>query len=93
MRTCKWGVSNVSPAMLEEILRLCEERGLQKPTCYQGEYNLATRGMEVELLPLLRKHKMKFNAFRCVFLLDFCLPITLPNAINRYRFSAELLNY
>ncbi|KAL8673742.1 MAG: hypothetical protein Q9168_001849 [Polycauliona sp. 1 TL-2023] len=62
---CKaWGVSNTSPERLEEILRICETKGLQKPTCYQGDYNLVTRGMETKLLPLLRSHGMTFNAFR-----------------------------
>ncbi|KAL8660691.1 MAG: hypothetical protein Q9202_006305 [Teloschistes flavicans] len=59
-----WGVSNTSPERLEEILRICETTGLQKPTCYQGDYNLITRGMETRLLPLLRRHGMTFNAFR-----------------------------
>ena len=54
----------MSPDMLENILRLCEEKGLQKPSCYQGDYNLITRGMETKLLPILRSHDMTFNAFR-----------------------------
>lgn len=52
--------------MLEQMLRLCEERGLRKPSCYQGEYNLVTRGMEERLLPILHAHNMTYNAFRCV---------------------------
>ncbi|CAF9916905.1 MAG: hypothetical protein ALECFALPRED_010906 [Alectoria fallacina] len=59
-----WGVSNTSPEMLEQMLRLCEEKGLQKPSCYQGDYNLVTRGMETKLLPILRAHGMTYNAFR-----------------------------
>ena len=55
--------------MLEQVLRLCEEKGLQKPSCYQGDYNLVTRGMETKLLPILRAHGMTFNAFRWVNLL------------------------
>lgn len=46
------------------MLRLCEENGWQKPSCYQGEYNVVTRGMETKLLPLLSAHGMTFNAFR-----------------------------
>ena len=53
--------------MLEQILLLCEEQNLQKPCCYQGEYNVITRGMENKLLPLLRAHGMTFNAFRYIF--------------------------
>lgn len=48
------------------MLRLCEEEGYHKPSCYQGDYNLITRGMETKLLPLLRDHGMTFNAFRWV---------------------------
>ncbi|ROV88403.1 hypothetical protein VPNG_10297 [Cytospora leucostoma] len=64
---CKaWGVSNTPPAALEEILRICEEKNWQKPTVYQGDYNLVTRGMETKLLPTLRAHGISFVAFRFV---------------------------
>ncbi|KAL8640005.1 MAG: hypothetical protein Q9228_003028 [Teloschistes exilis] len=59
-----WGVSNTSPERLEEILHICEATGHRKPACYQGDYNLVTRGMETKLLPILRRHGMTFNAFR-----------------------------
>ncbi|KAI8959971.1 putative oxidoreductase [Daldinia sp. FL1419] len=60
----KWGVSNVSPQDLEKMVQICEEKGLQKPSCYQGVYNLVTRGMETKLLPLLRAHGIAFNGFQ-----------------------------
>lgn len=52
------------PAMLEEMLQICEEKGWQKPSCYQGDYSMITRGMETRLLPVLRAHGVAFNAFR-----------------------------
>ncbi|KAI8946932.1 putative oxidoreductase [Xylaria longipes] len=58
-----WGVSNMPPSVLEEMLRLCEENGWPKPTWYQGAYNVISRGMETKLLPILRKHNMKFVAY------------------------------
>ncbi|KAI1764385.1 putative oxidoreductase [Hypoxylon sp. FL1150] len=62
---CKaWGVSNVPPATLEDMLKLCDERGWRKPVCYQGEYSLISRGAETKLLPLLRAHGVRFHAFR-----------------------------
>ncbi|KAL8838451.1 MAG: hypothetical protein Q9170_002126 [Blastenia crenularia] len=61
---CRAGFSNVPSEMLEKMLKVCEEKGLRKPACYQGDYNLVTRGMETRLLPLLRAHNMSFNAFR-----------------------------
>lgn len=64
----QWGVSNVPPSVLEEMLRICNEQHLQKPACYQGDYNIVTRGAEKKLLPLLREHGIAFNAFRCVSL-------------------------
>ncbi|KAI0521214.1 putative oxidoreductase [Xylaria bambusicola] len=60
----KWGVSNVPIPTLEKMLQLCEQNGWEKPSCYQGPYNLVTRGMEKELLPLLRAHGIAFNAFQ-----------------------------
>ncbi|KAI0907276.1 putative oxidoreductase [Ustulina deusta] len=61
---CKaWGVSNVPPSVLEEMLRLCEKNGWLKPSWYQGTYNVIARGMEMKLLPILRKHNIKFVAF------------------------------
>ncbi|KAI0140214.1 putative oxidoreductase [Pestalotiopsis sp. NC0098] len=62
-RCREWGVSNVPPPMLEELLQLCEKNGWKKPTCYQGQYNLVTRGMETKLLPILRAHVISYNAF------------------------------
>ncbi|KAK8054321.1 aldo keto protein [Apiospora saccharicola] len=41
-----------------------EANGWQKPVCYQGCYNLITRGMEKQLLPLLRAHGIQYNAFQ-----------------------------
>ncbi|KAJ4410990.1 hypothetical protein N0V82_009094 [Gnomoniopsis sp. IMI 355080] len=62
---CKaWGISNTPPATLEAILTICEENGWQKPSAYQGDYNLVTRGMENRLLPTLRAHGISFVAFR-----------------------------
>lgn len=62
---CKqWGVSNVPIPVLKQMLQLCEQKGWEKPSCYQGPYNLITRGMENELLPLLREHNMVFKAFQ-----------------------------
>ncbi|KAK8085678.1 Aldo/keto reductase [Apiospora hydei] len=62
---CKaWAASNVPPPILSEMLQLCDKNGWQKPVCYQGCYNLISRGMEKRLLPLLRAHGIKYNAFQ-----------------------------
>lgn len=72
----QWGVSNTPPAVLEDILRICEQNGWQKPSAYQGDYNLVTRGMETKLLPTLRAHGMSFVAFRYV--------CPVPPVLNHY---------
>lgn len=53
--------------MLRAFLSVCEKNGFIKPTVYQGDYSMINRGMEKNLLPILREHGMVFNAFRCVF--------------------------
>ncbi|KAH7029584.1 putative oxidoreductase [Microdochium trichocladiopsis] len=58
-----WGISNMSPEVLEKVLHLCEENNWPKPVCYQGQYNLITRGVETRLLPLLRAHGIAFNGY------------------------------
>ncbi|KAI1779078.1 putative oxidoreductase [Hypoxylon cercidicola] len=86
---CKaWGVSNMPPATLEKMLQLCEQHGWQKPSCYQGQYNLVTRGMETKLLPLLRAHGVRFNAFRSVAV-GFLTGKAVNNATAGTRFSAD----
>ncbi|KAI9658639.1 MAG: hypothetical protein M1821_002199 [Bathelium mastoideum] len=59
-----WGVSNYPPTLLRELLTSCEEKGYHKPRFYQGDYNILTRGMETQLLPLLRQHNIHYIAFR-----------------------------
>ncbi|KAI1323721.1 NADP-dependent oxidoreductase domain-containing protein [Xylariaceae sp. FL0255] len=49
--------------MVERFLNICEGKGYPKPSVYQGQYNLICRGPEKELIPLLRKHNMTFNAY------------------------------
>ncbi|KAI1423460.1 putative oxidoreductase [Xylaria sp. FL1777] len=62
--TCRaWGVSNVSPPILTQMLELCETHAWPKPSWYQGTYNVISRGMETSLLPILRQHGIRFVAF------------------------------
>ncbi|KUI67991.1 Aflatoxin B1 aldehyde reductase member 2 [Cytospora mali] len=57
-----WGIANHSPETLEKIINLCERKGWEKPSWYQGTYNMLTRGMEVRILPILRAHGVSFLA-------------------------------
>jgi aflatoxin B1 aldehyde reductase len=60
----QWGVSNFSPSLLAEYIAEAEKQGVPKPALYQGQYNPVTRGIEGDLLPLLREHGIKFYAYR-----------------------------
>ncbi|KAI8632257.1 Aldo/keto reductase [Xylariaceae sp. FL1651] len=59
----KFGLSNYSPAEVQQFIDICEHRGYAKPSVYQGHYNALVRGGEKELFPLLRKHNIAFFAY------------------------------
>jgi aflatoxin B1 aldehyde reductase len=58
------GLSNYSAAEVQKFIDICEEKGYNKPTVYEGHYNALVRGGEKELFPLLRKHNIVFFAYR-----------------------------
>ena len=68
----KFGLSNYSPAEVQQFLDICDANGFVKPSVYQGQYNAIVRGGEKELFPLLRQHNISFYAFRCVT--QLCMP-------------------
>lgn len=57
------GLSNFLPAEVEEVVQICKDNHYVLPTVYQGSYNAVQRLMEVELLPLLRKHQICYYAY------------------------------
>lgn len=60
----RWGLSNYKVEEVERFLTICQEKGWEKPSVYEGHYNAVVRGGEKELFPLLRKHRMAFFAYR-----------------------------
>ncbi|EMC92013.1 hypothetical protein BAUCODRAFT_39175 [Baudoinia panamericana UAMH 10762] len=58
-----FGLSNYTAAEVEEIVKICEEKGFVKPSVYQGQYNAIVRSGEKELFPVLRKHGIAFYAW------------------------------
>ncbi|KAI0161871.1 NADP-dependent oxidoreductase domain-containing protein [Hypoxylon sp. FL1284] len=58
-----WGLSNYTASEVQQFLDICEERGLVKPSVYQGHYNAIVRAAERELFSILRKNDMAFYAF------------------------------
>lgn len=60
------GVSNYTAEEVEQMVKICEREGLLKPTVYQGRYNALIRSGEEGLFPTLRKHGIRFYAYRFV---------------------------
>ncbi|KAH8646137.1 NADP-dependent oxidoreductase domain-containing protein [Xylariales sp. PMI_506] len=58
-----WGICNYSPAQLRELLACCEEKGYRKPVVVQDLYNLLSREMEDDIIPLCREHGIRFYAY------------------------------
>lgn len=59
----EWGLSNYASWQVVDIWHICKENGWQTPSVYQGMYNAVTRGVELELLPALKKLGMRFYAY------------------------------
>jgi len=58
-----FGLSNFSPAQVQQVYDVCKAKGLVLPTVYEGLYNPVNRKTEEELLPLLCKLGIAFNAY------------------------------
>jgi len=58
-----FGISNFLPSQVQEIYNYCSSKNYVLPTVYEGHYNAVGRHAETELLPLLRKLKISFNAY------------------------------
>ncbi|KAK8137946.1 hypothetical protein PG984_001326 [Apiospora sp. TS-2023a] len=59
----KFGLSNFLPQEVEDVVRICQEKGYVLPSVFQGTYSAVARRPETELLPILRKHKIAFYAY------------------------------
>ena len=58
-----YGISNFSAWQVCELILKAREMGLQPPVATENAYNLLTRGIEAELLPLLRKYPMGLTVY------------------------------
>lgn len=58
-----FGISNFSPTEVEYVVQLCNTNGWLAPSVYQGHYNAVSRTAEHVLLPVLRKHGIRFYAY------------------------------
>ncbi len=52
------GVSNFAAWQIADMLAVCDKRGYIAPVITQNVYNAITRGIETELIPFLRAHKL-----------------------------------
>ncbi|CBY01546.1 hypothetical protein IAQ61_003368 [Plenodomus lingam] len=59
----RFGLSNFSPAQVQEVYDIAKEKGYPVPEVYQGNYNPVARHLESSLFPLLRKLNMSFYAY------------------------------
>ena len=59
----RFGLSNFQAAEVEEVFRVCGEKGFVVPSVYQGNYSAVARLQEDVLFPTLRKHNMAFYAY------------------------------
>jgi len=51
-------VSNFAAWQIADMLSICDRRGYAEPVVTQNVYNLITRGLEAELSPFLKAHKI-----------------------------------
>ncbi|EWC43670.1 hypothetical protein DRE_01557 [Drechslerella stenobrocha 248] len=59
----RFGISNYAAWEVAQIWETCDRNGWIKPTVYQGVYNAITRGIELELVPCLRKYGISLYVF------------------------------
>jgi aryl-alcohol dehydrogenase-like predicted oxidoreductase len=57
------GVSNFAAWQIADILAICDKRGFIAPVISQNVYNLITRGVETELIPFMKTHKLGMAAY------------------------------
>ncbi|KAI5793051.1 NADP-dependent oxidoreductase domain-containing protein [Geopyxis carbonaria] len=57
------GLSNFSAAEVAEVCTLCRERGWVRPSVYQALYNVLSRGIEDELVPVCRRFGVRIVVY------------------------------
>jgi aflatoxin B1 aldehyde reductase len=58
----KLGVVGFQPEQLQQFMETATRNNQIRPTVYQGEYNIITRGMEHKILPFLRTWGISYYA-------------------------------
>jgi 1-deoxyxylulose-5-phosphate synthase len=58
-----YALSNFPAWRIMEALWICKERGLRAPACVQSLYNLVSRSVEAEVLPVIRQYGLSMFAY------------------------------
>jgi len=61
--TTYWGVSEWSAAQIDEAVTVCDKHGWEKPVVNQPLYNLISRDIEKEVIPMVNKHGLGIANF------------------------------
>ncbi|KAI7973214.1 hypothetical protein EIK77_004491 [Talaromyces pinophilus] len=59
----RFGLSNFSADEIEDVVRICQEKGFVLPSVYEGNYNAVDRLIEMRIFPIIRKYNMAFHAY------------------------------
>ncbi|KAJ9655373.1 hypothetical protein H2198_005747 [Neophaeococcomyces mojaviensis] len=89
----RFGLSNYTVEQVEEIVKICEECGYNKPTVYQGQYNPICRGAEDQLFEVLRKHNIAFYAYSpsaCGFFSNKVTKASVKDTDSRWNIASPL---
>lgn len=69
-------------------MEVCEEKRLVKPSVFQGQYNALSRRPEEDLIPVLRKYGIVFNAYSPLAGGFLTGKLTSGEDVTNTRFSA-----
>ncbi|KAJ5715269.1 alcohol dehydrogenase [Penicillium malachiteum] len=58
-----FGLSNFTPEEVSEVVSVAKDNDFILPKVYQGNYNLVSRNIEVDLFPVLRENGIAFFAY------------------------------
>jgi aflatoxin B1 aldehyde reductase len=89
----RFGLSNFSADQVNQVLQTCHLHGFVAPTVYQGQYNCLCRTAELELFPLLRKHRISFYAYSPMaggFLVDPSVRVAASTNHIRWQSNSPL---
>lgn len=59
----RFGLSNFLASEVDDVVRICRERGFVMPSVYQGNYSAVARRAETQILPTLRKYNISLYAY------------------------------